>query len=181
MKPSTRTLLSTAAALSTIILGATSASATELPQNAYASNSRVEATAKPALNPVTIGLCNAGLGNTVVKKWKSANDGDIRLYCGDAASGYVHIRKDHKGQWEDRVKNLGGKWDDLMAFATEQALKSPKKTRPKSGNKRCYTTPVQLRDSRNVVRVTFNPTIIISLNNKKVITSYPSSKDACGK
>lgn len=34
------------------------------------------------LNPVTIGLCNAGFGDKKVKTFNSKNDGEITLYCG---------------------------------------------------------------------------------------------------
>ena len=77
------------------------------------------------LNPVTIGLCNAGFGDKKVKTFNSKNDGEITLYCGDSNSGYVHIRERHESQWESQKGGFEGPWDDYMAFATQASLESP--------------------------------------------------------
>ncbi|MDO5052020.1 MAG: hypothetical protein Q4E05_03900 [Pseudoclavibacter sp.] len=43
------------------------------------------------------------------------------------------------------------------------------------GQKVCYSTPVQIRDSQGNVVDTMNPSVIVSENNKHVITSIPTS------
>ena len=134
------------------------------------------------LNPVTIGLCNAGFGDKKVKTFNSKNDGEITLYCGDSNSGYVHIRERHESQWESQKGGFEGPWDDYMAFATQASLESPAYSAEKPSQKRCYTTPIEVYEVVNgapVKKKTINPTVMISMNNKKVITSYPTTTHRC--
>lgn len=134
------------------------------------------------LNPITIGLCNAGFGDKRVETFDSQHDGEITLYCGDSASGYVHIREQHESQWEDQKGGFEGYWDDYMVFATNAALESPSYSTTRPNQKRCYTTPIEVYeiiDGVPVKKKTIHPTIMISVNNKKVITSYPTTNHRC--
>lgn len=135
----------------------------------------------PMLAPGTIALCNAGFGETVVQSMNSARDGTVRMKCGDSRSGYVHIRLNHESSWTSAMVGPGV-WDDFMMFATVNAVEAPSRTVTKPGSKRCYTTPIKLYKWVNGVRVyvkTMNPTVLISTNNKIVITSIPTSTSSC--
>lgn len=139
----------------------------------------VHSGASVLLPPHIIAACNVGLGETVVNSYKSAKRGVIKLRCGDSASGYVHIRQRHERDWQ-RVVDLaggGGNWDDLMDFITQQAIESPSPGYPKDmrGGKECYTTPALIFSSSGVVVRTLMPTVIVSRDNKKVITSIPTT------
>ncbi len=133
----------------------------------------------PNLNPWTIAACNAGFGETVVSTYASRTSGNIDLKCGDSASGYIHIRERHENDWR-QVVNIaggGGNWDDLMDFVTKQSVEAPLPGYPRDigSGKLCFTTPALIVDSAgNVVR-TLAPTVIVSNNNKKVITSIPTT------
>lgn len=133
------------------------------------------------LNPITIAQCNAGYSNVTVADMPSAKDGLVALKCGFQNSGYVHIRQKHEKDWQYFLDKypIGGTWDDYMLFATKNALKAPdpKIGMPQviPGDKRCYATPVQIRNPKGVVVDTIHPTIIVSMNNRIVITSFPTS------
>lgn len=151
------------------------------PQSVVSPVSRVvHSGASVLLPPHIIAACNVGLGETVVNSYTSARRGVIKLRCGDSASGYVHIRQRHQRDWQ-RVVDLagggGGNWDDLMDFITQQAIESPSPGYPKDmkGGKECYTTPALIFSSSGVVVRTLLPTVIVSRDNKKVITSIPTT------
>lgn len=134
------------------------------------------------LNPITIGLCNAGFGDKKVETFASKHDEDIVLYCGDSNSGYIHIRERHEEDWEKQKGGEKGHWDDYMVFVTRSALESPSYSAGKPNDKRCYTTPIEVYefiDGNPVKQKTFNPTVMVSVNNKKVITSYPTNNHRC--
>lgn len=144
--------------------------------------SQVDSGTSFRLNPITIGLCNAGFGDKKVEKFASKHDEEIVLYCGDSKSGYVHIREQHEEDWEKQKGGEEGHWDDYMVFVTRSALESPSYSAGKPNDKRCYTTPIEVYeviDGNPVKQKTFNPTVMISVNNKKVITSYPTNNHRC--
>ena len=133
------------------------------------------------LNPATIGLCNTGFGDIVVSSFTSKFDGAINLKCGDSASGYIHIRANHQPQWQAQMTGPG-LWDDYMVWASRQALSAPLVALTQSGNKRCYTTPIRLYQVVNGVSSywkTINPSVVVSMNNKILITSIPSTTSTC--
>lgn len=128
----------------------------------------------PLLDPGTIALCNAGFGNVSVASWNNNSIGHVDLFCGDISSGYVHIRSGHQSDWQAILNSypIGGNWDDLMVFATGQAITSGPFYN-EGNNKYCYTAPLQIKHNGTVV-TTYHPTILVSVNNKRVITSYPT-------
>lgn len=129
---------------------------------------------RPQLDPGTIALCNAGFGDVSVRSWNNSSIGHIDLFCGDNSSGYVHIRTDHQADWQAVLNTypIGGSWDDLMVFATGEAITKGSPVNEGS-NKYCYSAPIQIKNGSTVV-TTYYPTIIVSVNNKRVITSYPT-------
>jgi hypothetical protein len=133
------------------------------------------------LNPLVIGLCNAGVLGLSVSTFPSTVDGQVDLKCGTSAEGYVHIRSGHQASWE--LQNpIGGPWDDFMVWATSRALSVPSSVVNLPGSKRCYTTPIKIvRYVNGTIQLvkTFNPTVIVSTNNKIVITSIPTTKSSC--
>ena len=180
--------ISAAAAILAVALLALTTSA--LPASAAASNEFGERASSILLStedaarlpPGTIGLCNAGWGDVSVQRYDNARFlGVVDLRCGDSKSGYVHVRANHQNQWQSRINAVGGSgnWDDLMAWATGEALRAPEAGYPKDvgGGKWCYTAPIFMSGPRGTVQ--YKPTIIVSTNNKLVITSYPSTNTAC--
>lgn len=144
----------------------------------------------PSLNPISIGLCNIGQQSHVIDSVASGSGrgislGIIDLKCGTEKTGYVHIRKNHEKDWQYFINKHPAVfgpfvlWDDFMWFATSQALAAPNPSynMPQRipGQKVCYSTPVQIRDSQGNVVDTMNPSVIVSENNKLVITSIPTS------
>ena len=133
------------------------------------------------LNPVTIGLCNSGFGEVVVSSFTSKFDGAVKLKCGDSAAGYVHIRTNHRSQWQAQMGGPG-LWDDYMVWASAQALSAPSLANTQAGNKRCYTTPIEVFQVINGAQTywkTIRPSVVVSMNNKIVITSIPSTVSTC--
>lgn len=133
------------------------------------------------LNPGVIADCNIGLGETVVGTAKTKTDGAVELKCGDKKSGYVHIRTEHEKDWNALNKNTVENWpfwDDLMWDATKRILEKPSFTRDMGGGKRCYTALIKILPHKGEVKE-YYPTVIVSINNKKVITSYPTREHGC--
>jgi hypothetical protein len=141
----------------------------------------VDSNGQNRLNPFVIGLCNAGAVELNVASFASSVDGVVSLKCGTVSDGYIHIRNRHQSSWE--IQNLGGFfWDDDMVWATSRALIAPASVIDRPGSKRCYTTPIQVfryvNGAMQLVK-TINPTVLVSTNNKIVITSIPTTKSSC--
>lgn len=135
--------------------------------------------ARVLLNPVTIGSCNAGFGDVSVQRMDAKGVGTIDLFCGDSKSGYVHIRQRHENDWQTVINNTHGGgvlWDDFMVASTSQIVSHPSAGYPKSegSGKLCYTAPIDIHDPETNVTSVYHPTVIVSENNKKVITSFPT-------
>lgn len=132
------------------------------------------------LDPGTIALCNAGFGDVSVKSYEAPVLEHIDLLCGDDASGYVHIRKNHEEAWQTMVDSVGGgTWDDFMEYTLAEAVTSPGDGYPidAGDGKYCYSAPIELYDIHDGHLIkTINPTIIVSGNNKKIITAIPTSE-----
>lgn len=135
--------------------------------------------ASPRLPPLTIAACNAGLGDMRISTFVSRQFGLISLRCGDARSGYVHIRTRHQKDWQ-RVVDMaggGGNWDDLMEFVTRQSIEAPSPGYPREirDGKLCFTTPAMILSRSGLVIRVLSPTVITSRDNRKVITSIPTT------
>jgi hypothetical protein len=137
------------------------------------------------LSPTTIALCNAGFGDTSVRSW-DVNAGHLDMFCGDKdsddtwVSGYNHIRDRHQGDWQAVVDSAGGggNWDDLMMFMTDQSIRADD-PEPEGDSKLCYSTSIEIHDDEGGIRAVYNPTVIVSVNAHKVITSYPTVVPDC--
>lgn len=139
--------------------------------------------ANPALlGPVDRFKCNNpknsnwNITSYKAKNYSSFVGGKVALKCGTSAAGYKHIKDGHGSQWQQQINAVGGtgNWDDLMSFATKQILSHPGMIRYAGSNKLCYTAPIEIANSKRTKKVKLNPTVIISTNNKLVITSYPT-------
>lgn len=133
------------------------------------------------LNPWTIGACNAGFGDTEVASFASRFDGKVLLRCGSDSRGYVHIRSRHEQDWKNQMGGPGN-WDDYMVWASDNALRAPAVAVTQPGNKRCYSTPIAVYRQVNGQRQnwnTFQARVIVSINNKIVITAFPTSSSWC--
>ena len=133
----------------------------------------------PQLNPVLIGLCNAGLSNTVVRSCRSTKDGDIDLKCGNDENGNIHVREEHESSREDQKVERPGYWDDLMVQAIQDSVEDDHVAVEQEGNKRCCTGTVQIKNPKGQVVNTFHPSTIVSINDKKAIMSIPATDHIC--
>lgn len=141
-----------------------------------------ELTVQPLLNPISIGLCNVGRSTHVIEKFASKYDETVSLRCGHSGGGYIHIRSRHQQDWQNTMTGPG-LWDDFMVYASREAMKSPSSTEPNwEKNTRCYKTPIKLYRIVNgkpqYVKTRY-PRVAVSMNNKVVVTSYPTSTPSC--
>ncbi|PPF26814.1 hypothetical protein C5D07_03690 [Rathayibacter tritici] len=118
-----------------------------------------------------------------IASWDDTVLGHVDLFCGDSASGYIHIRDGdgslndigHEADWQDVVDSFGGGlWDDFMLYATGEAIVSDKAPDDHGNDKLCFTTPIDIYTSDGTYITTYQPTVIVSANNKSVVTSYPT-------
>lgn len=115
----------------------------------------------------------------VITSWNSKYQGKVALQCGSAkTSGYNHISARHKTEWQNLITRFGGgrSWDDFMAYVSISALNNPSAIYGAGFEKICYTAPINMINHKNGDKVTLSPSVIISSNNKIVITSYPGGK-----
>lgn len=116
--------------------------------------------------------------------------GVVYLQCGpnnnNSAYGWHHIEQNHQGQWQSRVEQIvaasGGQgipWDDLMDGFTGMTLDTPGSWTVEYGGKRCYTVPITVADENNQDLFTINPTVVVSMTNNRLITSYPTTNQDC--
>ncbi|KZX21969.1 hypothetical protein [Rathayibacter tanaceti] len=154
-----------------------------LPSAPETSSAENDSLGTSLLDPGTIGLCNAGFGDVSVKSWDDTVLGYVDLFCGDSASGYIHIRDGdgslndvgHEADWQDVVDSFGGGlWDDFMLYATGEAIVDDKAPDDHGNDKLCFTTSIDIYKSDGTYITTYQPTVIVSANNKSVITSYPT-------
>jgi hypothetical protein len=75
-----------------------------------------------------------------------------------------------------------GYWDDQMAFAVQEIVKAPEVGYPKDAGsqKLCYSAPMMIVNPSYKYSKTYHPTVIVSVNNKLVITAYPTTSPNCG-
>jgi len=133
------------------------------------------------LDPITIGACDIGLHGTLVASFLSKYDGRVSLKCGSTDVGYIHIRTKHQSQW-DAFAAGNGYWDDFMLWSAESIVLHPESSHLDSDMKRCYTAPVKTyfkKDGINHLLKSFSPTVIVSTNNRVMITAYPSKTSRC--
>lgn len=123
-----------------------------------------------------------GATNRVIDKYPSKKHGTISFHCGNTSFGYKHIKARHpEAQWRAQMGGSGS-WTAYMRYLQRSALKSPNIVRNQPGEKACYSTPVKVyRVVNGSPRYwkTINPSVVISKNNKKIITSIPSTRSTC--
>ncbi|MDF2563333.1 MAG: hypothetical protein K0R99_4779 [Microbacterium sp.] len=110
----------------------------------------------------------------------------VYLQCGPINAktyGWHHIQKEHQPQWETRLAQGGIplSWDDLMAISTEAVLTEPTRWTVEYGGKRCYTAPVEIINPQQQVVLDFSPSVVVSMTNNRVITSYPTTQSDCNR
>jgi hypothetical protein len=115
----------------------------------------------------------------------------IKLECGyhnssnDTGFGWWHISGGHESQWRGRITQVNGDttgagWDDLMSFANETNLGWPFTDVPRgSNNTRCVSAPIMTYNNKGEWQYTFTPSIVFATDNKRIITSIPSTNNAC--
>lgn len=125
-----------------------------------------------------------------VNYWGSSSGPQVkRIQCGyhdsttDTGFGWHHIQARHQGEWQGRIDQIdgaGGAWDDLMAFATKNAIEWPLVDVPRgSNNTRCVSAPTMMYDADGDYVYTFNPSAVFATDSDRVITSIPSSSSSC--
>lgn len=102
--------------------------------------------------------------------------GKVSLTCGNANYGYRHIRDRHEADWANVVHKYHqepGAWDDLMNWSNLNSLLNPIDRVVQANNKLCYTTPIVFLDADMNPIGKMNPQVIISADNRWIITSIP--------
>lgn len=122
-------------------------------------------------------ICNVAPSSFVLRNYYGKSDGPIALRCGNVDVGYNHIRSKHAGHWTGQMGGPGN-WRDFMSWATDQALTYPLRVSVQPGQKRCHATPVIVVKASGQTK-TLHATVIASINNKIVITSYPPNNMRC--
>jgi hypothetical protein len=142
--------------------------------------------AKPLfLNPVqwfeceTLNDPNYEIKSYTVKPGGGYASSSVKMFCGNSSSGYLHISQ-HAGEWQSRVSAAGGgtNWDDLMDYGTTQALAHPTRSINQGSQKTCDQTLVTIQKA-NGSSFSFYAAVVISQNNKLIITSFPPSTSYC--
>ena len=112
---------------------------------------------------------------------------NIRLRCGTSSYGWHHIQQRHQREWQQRLDTANeigpgpaDTWDDLMALATAAVLRNPWWYTVEYDGKRCFTQSILVYQNANGQEI-FRawPTIVLSMSNQQVITSYPTSVQDC--
>lgn len=103
----------------------------------------------------------------------SGFQGTINLTCGSAGFGYKHIEAGHASQWGHFASLADGTWDDFMSFAVGTTLAAPAVIANNGIDKLCYVAPIFFSNGSS--SFTIYSKVIISMNNRWVITAYPSS------
>lgn len=121
--------------------------------------------------------------------WVPQATDTVYLQCGPHDTktyGWHHIQDGHQSQWQTRADTASGvpggiAWDDFMADITSQLLEWPDRYTVEYSGKRCYTGYIQIWDLNGNLKYDFNPTIIVSMTNNRVITSYPTTNQDCSR
>lgn len=87
--------------------------------------------------------CKWAGANFTVKSYSSTRDRTVKMKCGNSRAGFKHIQSGHQSDWTNKMGGPGN-WSNFMIWATGQSLKAPSRTSTQSGNKRCYTTPIEI-------------------------------------
>ena len=106
--------------------------------------------------------------------------GKLRMLCGtDSGSGYRHINYKHKAQWIKKMNFHPGQresnWDRFMFGATQSTLDNPVKVTAKKGSKLAFGGRViqkKIVRGKVVKQTTWDTCVIVSKNQKTIITSY---------
>ena len=147
------------------------------------------------LNPLESQLCwTLNQENYVIRQIPWSNNGvnqTISLTCGTSSYGYKHIDSGHKADWQaklDAARAFGWVssqydihyWDDLMYFAAVNLIAGQGTQNNWVSMKGCANGNFGLyKPGTGAVAYTFRAEAVISLNNKKVITAFPSSRTWC--
>lgn len=113
----------------------------------------------------------------------------VYLQCGPKDSktfGWHHIQDGHQLSWQTRVDNIPGggagiAWDDFMADITSQVLDMTDRYTVEYNGKRCYTSTFLISSTSGQIAYQFNPSVVVSMTNNRVITSYPSTNQDCAR
>ena len=82
----------------------------------------------------------------------------------------------------DRGAGPADTWDDLMALSTELVLADPRWYTVEYSGKRCFTQHIAIFESDSeAIVLEFWPTVIVSMTNDRVITSYPTTNEDCSR
>ncbi|KQP71201.1 hypothetical protein ASF40_05195 [Microbacterium sp. Leaf288] len=116
--------------------------------------------------------------------WVPQATGTVYLQCGPISTktyGWHHIQDRHQNQWQARVNAIPSSvaWDDFMEGITRQVLDWPDNYTKEYGGKRCYTSMIQIWTTSGTLLYTFNPSVVVSMTNNRVITSYAPDTTDC--
>lgn len=147
-----------------------------------------------SIGPYGNTYCNTAESSFALKRYQTSGvwsyeGGKTSLKCGNSSYGFKHIQQRHAAQWISRYAKLGPTngldWSDILDFALTTTLDAPyiaNPIRPGSANKTCFAGIVEARSyPGNKLLFRYEPTVVVSQNNRHIITAIPSTKEECGK
>ena len=125
--------------------------------------------------------------------WSNQGTSDtMNLTCGNTSFGYKHIvDQNHDDHWDTILSNAVAAgfykwdydintWDDLMYFAVVNMVSGVGTSYNSTSMKGCQNRSFGLYNtSTGSLAYEFRAEVVVSLNNKRVITSFPSSRTYC--
>lgn len=133
-------------------------------------------------------------GTVFATYWWVQGNRAVTLECGNSGYGYKHlIAKAHDADWTKIYNNAIAKgwtasaygattWDDLMNVVLANQLGVPGpgyQTNPATQKACTYSTYGLYNTSTGKIVYSFGAEAVWSMNNNRIITSYPSSRGYC--
>lgn len=106
--------------------------------------------------------------------------GDIELKCGNENFGYRHIGTRHGTEFQQLAMGTNYRWWQILDMAIAKAATDPLLTAPHPHQKYCAISELILyeRRTREVIRKQ-KFRVMVSENNRHVITVFPNSAGKC--
>lgn len=121
---------------------------------------------------------NPGSSDYILRNYVTVNGaaypaGRTALKCGNSKVGWLHIQKDHASQWQKSLAGLPGDYGDIADFSISQGLGWAYGSVAETGGKTCFIAPIQIKDADDNILSKFWVHVIVSQQNRQVITAYP--------
>lgn len=107
--------------------------------------------------------------------------GSSRMLCGDDRSGYRHILKRHKRDWENDAGIVGSNWRDHADWSIDTVLTDPDavsyRVAPDDKRSYCYSRSIELWDVGNRKHIRNRIVkVVVKEETADIITAYPNDR-----